>query len=322
VNNHNNSMLILCYHSISESTEDRIDPSIIVSPANFEKQLASLADSAQVISMADYAEALHSGRSLPKNAVVLTFDDGYRDNWATALPLLRKFGFPATFLLATDYIGGGPKWEDRVTGMLHRSKHETVTLDLQTGRMTFDTQDQKARGKSIVRLLGMLSRYQRSRREQVLADLAAQSEADTADFDQVMMDWDQAREIAATPGMTVGAHTVTHPNLTRVPDDQVQEEVVTSKQVVEQQIGQPVRFFCYPYGDYDDRVIRSLKAAGFECAGTLFYGSNTLRTNPFQLKRVQAPDENGSRWRIGLQLRGSMFGEQLKQAYNLVNRLG
>jgi peptidoglycan/xylan/chitin deacetylase (PgdA/CDA1 family) len=321
VNNQNNSMLVLCYHSISESTEDRIDPSIIVSPVNFEKQLAFLAASAQVISLADYVDALHSNRPLPRNAVVLTFDDGYRDNWATALPLLRKFGLPATFLLATDYIGKGPKWEDRLTGLIHRSTGETVTLDLETGRITIDIRDERAKHKAIIRLLALLSRCQPSRREQVLAELHAQSHADIADFAQVMMTWDQAREVAAAPGMTIGAHTVSHPHLNRVPDDQVREEITASKQTVEEQIGKPVRFFCYPYGDYDARTIRSLQDNGFECAGTLFYGSNTLKTDPFQLKRIQAPNENGLRLRIGLQLRKSRFGEQLKQAYNLMIHL-
>lgn len=321
MNNHNHSILILCYHSISQPTEDRIDPSIIVSPTNFEEQMAFLAASTHVISLADYVEAQHSGRSLPRNAIVLTFDDGYRDNRTTALPLLQKFGLPATFLLATDYIGAGPKWEDRLTGMIQRSQCDKLTLELQTGQMIFDIPNQKARRKAIVRLLGLLSGYQPSQRTQALDQLAAQSGADTTDFDQVMMSWDQAREIAATPGMTIGAHTVTHPHLARISDDQIREEVITSKQVVEKQIGKPVRFFCYPYGDYDSRVIRSLKDAGYECSGTLVYGSNTLKSDPFQLKRVQVPNLVGSRLRVGLQLRGSWFGEQLKQAYNLVNRL-
>jgi len=320
-NHHNSSILILCYHSISEPGEDRIDPTILVSPANFEEQLAFLAASAHVISLGDYVDALRSGQTLPRNAVVLTFDDGYRDNWATALPLLKKFGLPATFLLATDYIGTGqPKWEDRLTALIRRAACESLSLELQQGPVTLDIQDEKLKLRAIARLIGLLSGCEPSWRERVLGEIERQAGADTGDFGQVMMSWNQAREIAATPGMTIGAHTVTHPHLSGLSDDQIRDEVVDSRQVIERQIGQPVRYFCYPYGDFDDRVVRSLQAAGYECAGTLQYGSNTLKTDPFQLKRIQTPNENGLRLRIGLQLRGSWFGEQLKQAYNRVYR--
>lgn len=315
-------MIILCYHSISGPTEDRIDPTIIVSPSNFEDQLEFLADSGHVISMGDYLDAMRSGRPLPKNSAVLTFDDGYKDNWTTAFPLLKKFGFPATFFLATDLVGAPqPKWEDRIACFIQRSKAPCLSLGLQTGMTSIDLSEPRARYRAINHLIGLLASYEPARREHVLDAIREQSGAETGDLAGVMMSWDDARKIAATPGMTIGAHTVTHPHLSHSSDDQIYDEVVLSRQVIEKQVGAAVRFFCYPYGDFDDRVVRQLQAANYECAGTLVYGSNTLRTDPFRLKRIQAPNTNGMSMRIGLQLRGSWFGEQLKQAYNLVNRL-
>ena len=317
-----NTARILVYHSINDPTEARIRRSNIVAPANFESHLQYLATSAQVIGLPDYLQAINDGRALPKNAVILTFDDGYKDNRTRVYPLLVKYGFPATFFVATDLIGTGKrKWEDRLHGLIRQSNVLPLALTIPPDGQTLTIRDEHEKSRLIRSLVGQLTRFSPAERESVLSQWERQLGMAETGAGEIMLSWEEVREIARTPGMTVGAHTVTHCHLTQVPVEAAENEIAASKKQIESQIQQPVTLFAYPYGDFDDRIAALVKTNGFAAAGTLRYGRNDRNVDPFRLRRLQIPDQSGFRFRLGLRLRGSIVGEPLKNSYNKLRRL-
>jgi peptidoglycan/xylan/chitin deacetylase (PgdA/CDA1 family) len=102
-----------------------------------------------------------------------------------------------------------------------------------------------------------------------------------------LMDAAQVRDWLAA-GHEIGAHTLTHPFLTRVSSREAREEVFSSKKKLEDQFGVPVQHFCYPYGDWNDHVLDLVREAGYATSCTTDFGVNTTATQPLELKRIMA----------------------------------
>lgn len=316
-----NTVLIAVYHSINALPEDRIRTPNLVSPTSFEDHLRYYAAHMTVIALGDYLSAMRDGRALPKNSLVITFDDGYKDNLTCAYPLLQRYGFPATFFVASGYIGSGEmKWEDRLHCLIQRSRREAITVELPAGEQTFSIDSSGEKAAATDRLVNLLGHSSAGEIQRVLGQIEAQTGA-ACEADGLMMTWDDVRQLARTPGMTIGAHTITHRHLTRIPRDEAAREVRGSKEQIEEQIGQPVTTFSYPYGDFDAGTVEIVRTSGFECAGTIAYGKNGPSSDLFELKRVLIPDEQGRAFRFGLRLRSSVLGESLRAGYTLLKQL-
>ena len=103
-----------------------------------------------------------------------------------------------------------------------------------------------------------------------------------------MLSWDEIR-VMSWHNISFGAHTVTHPILTRMPLAEAAEEIITSKKTIEKQLQTPIKLFAYPNGscdDFNDSIKKVLRDAGFLCAVTTIWGTNIVHTDPFELKRI------------------------------------
>lgn len=107
-----------------------------------------------------------------------------------------------------------------------------------------------------------------------------------------LMDDHEVRDWLAA-GQDIGAHTLTHPRLTQIPADQARAEIFESKTRLEDRFGVPVRHFCYPYGDQDERIRALVAGAGYEAACTVEHGANGPGTDPFALRRALACNAPG-----------------------------
>lgn len=317
-----NKAAILAYHSVNVSSEDRIRIPNLVSPHNFEDQLRYFASSANVISLPDYLDCVTRGRALPRHAVVITFDDGYKDNLTQAVPLLRRYNLPATFFLATDYIGTGKmKWEDQLSCLLRRTQVTTLSLDIPPASETFSLDGEPGRFKVINQLVSKFARLDSLKRQQLLEQLQQALGVPCGDSGDLMLTWDDVREMANTPGITIGAHTASHCHLSQISDADISREIVSAKAQIEANIPHKVTAFSYPYGDLNDTAVDVLRANGFDCAATIAYGKNGPDTDLYRLKRVLVPDQGGLKLRVGLWLRCSIIGESLKRGYNILNKM-
>ena len=106
------------------------------------------------------------------------------------------------------------------------------------------------------------------------------------------LDWDQVRAFADLPGMEIGSHTVSHPYLQRLPDARAREEIFDSRSRIELQLGKPVRYFCYPSGDFGLRELRLVRDARYEGAVTVAPGRNLPGADPWQLRRTEITERD------------------------------
>ncbi len=317
------TVTILMYHSVGTIANAGIHARNIVSVGNFCRQMRYLAAHCHVISLDRYVTHVLSGEPLPADSVVITFDDGYKDNYQQAYPILAQLGLPATFFLATAYIGTGAiKWEDRLSWMVRAGAHSELRASIAGLRIErrYSLQDQAARMRAVDDLVGLLHRVEEGERQRVLeAITGAMGVADRPHPSDMMLSWDEARAMAKTPGISFGSHGVTHCRLSRLSAEALRAEIADSKSRIETELQQPVTLFSYPYGgegDVDERSRRCIQANGFRCALTTTYGRNRLHSDLYQLRRVGAANRGELGFRLGTWLRASAAGEAMKAIYN------
>lgn len=204
---------IVMYHHIGSlpPNPDIYRRDLTVSPELFERTLTRLAEQeVTTVTMAELFEHFQGGAALPKRAAVLTFDDGYDDNYDHAFRLLQAHGMVGTFFITTDFVG-------------------------RPGYLT----------------------------------------------------WAQIAEMAEA-GMEIGAHSANHADFAAISPHELRRQLVEPKTLLEERLGQPVRFLAYPAGKYTPSVMAASKAAGYAAAVTVLHGIRHVPAQAFELRRVRA----------------------------------
>lgn len=261
--------------------------------------MAWLSDNRPVVSMADIANS-HAGRSrIPDGAVAVTFDDGFRNNYTSAWPVLEKYGIPATIYLATGFISSDRMiWSDRLEATIFDSKRESITVPINGSDTVFNLETTVLRQKAFLDIkaycksLGNKSKSGFLNYVEAVLDVSPSADHPLYEF----MSWDEVREMDASPLIEFGAHTVDHVSLAKVEEAEMRRQISTSVQVLSEELRHPCQFFSYPEGqpdDYNDSVIEQLKALGFDHSPTAINGANDLgSTDPFHIKRIMVGFEN------------------------------
>lgn len=273
---------ILTYHRVN----DEPDPFFSAVPTDvFKRQMAWIAGMYRVMTVEKLVERMRRG-GLPRNALAITFDDGYRDTLTHAAPILAKYGLPATVFLATGFIGTAEvPWFDRLAMAFKMTRApsyaapwgETVSLASQAERL-------RAAARILAHLKQLPDADLRRRLDGLLEDLGV---TDQRGFKNLMLSWDDVHALAGL-GFSIGAHTVNHPILSRVSPQRAWTEILGSLTMIESACGRPPWAFAYPNGaseDYTDTVKRLVREAGFTCAVTSRFGVNTRDTSPWELRR-------------------------------------
>ena len=228
------------------------------------------------------------GGTLPARALAITFDDGYADNHDTALPILQRHGLCATVFIATGFIGGGRMWNDTVIESVRRSPLPVLdlqgTLAAALGCLALGSMAQ--RRTAIAQIIGDIKYLPAAERDAWVQAVAERSSA--ALPDNLMMSAPQIQALHRA-GMQIGAHTVSHPILARLPRAAAEREIADSKQALEALLGEPVPLFAYPNGrpadDYTDDSVDIVRRLGFRAAVTTARGAAHARTDLLQIPR-------------------------------------
>jgi peptidoglycan/xylan/chitin deacetylase (PgdA/CDA1 family) len=286
------TFMVLIYHRVNdEKCGFQIDK---VPPRLFRRQMEYLARHFHVLALEDILGRIRSGEALPKRCVVVTFDDGYEDNYLHAFPILDRLGLPATIFLSTGCINGGPMlWFDRVLDAFNRTSRHTLALAESGTVLSFQTPREK--GLAAFDVLALLKSLSGPRRSAAIDDLASKlGVEETPGGTNNMLTWAQVREMAGR-GMKFGAHTVTHPILSKISLQEAEWEIAESKRAIESQIGRPVHVFAYPNGkpeDFSPGTMELVKKSGFQAALTTVWGANAYREDSFLLKRITASGQD------------------------------
>jgi peptidoglycan/xylan/chitin deacetylase (PgdA/CDA1 family) len=253
--------------------------------AVFARHMRHVAEHFSVLTVDALVDLLADGR-LPRRAVAITFDDGYRDNLVCAAPILARHGLPATVFLATGFIGTGAiAWFDELA-LAFRDTTADAVITPWGDVLGLATLDERLRALAVA--LGRLKRSPDDERREAMERLVERLGGVDRGFARtLMLGWDDVRRLRAG-GFSIGAHTVTHPILSRVSVERAAAEILGSRTIIEAECGVAPRAFAYPNGrrgDYDDTVVRLVREAGFACALTTRFGVNTPATPRYELRR-------------------------------------
>jgi hypothetical protein len=161
--------IILMYHSINDPSVNLIYTPNIVSLENFEKQVMYLASKKRVISLEELVTNIQKGIKFPKGCVVITFDDGYKDNYTNAYPILKEYNLPATFFLATDYIGSNKmKWDDELNYKIKQSNCESVVLKIKNKLKKYNLRKKKEKRRMINDLIKLIVNSSEEKRKKFI----------------------------------------------------------------------------------------------------------------------------------------------------------
>ena len=286
-------LAILRYHAICGAEGyDYASPGICITPGGFEAHVRYLARNYRVLSLPDAVMALGARKTLPRNAVAITFDDGYADNLAAARTLARH-GLTGTFYITAGCMAGGePFWPSELRYLVAAVKQERMVLTLPGQSLAFDLTGVNGRWHAIDRLTKAFKANPVPYREQLRAQLRAY--AGHMDMPRVMLTWDEIREMHAL-GMTIGSHTMTHPNLPNAGVTTAKAEILEARRRLEQEIDNPVTMFSYPNGGAErymtPDIQKIVRETGYHAATTSRNAFAGSASDLYALERVQVAED-------------------------------
>jgi peptidoglycan/xylan/chitin deacetylase (PgdA/CDA1 family) len=276
---------VLTYHRVDEPDgAPLLYPGLLsATPAEFEEQMRFVATRYRPISIAELLEVRSERASLPLRAVLVTFDDAYRDFAEHAWPRLRRLGVPVTLFVATAYPDQPTRafWWDRLWAAL-------TLAPLGAQIETPDGPEELATEADRLRTYRSLRRHLKT-----LADDRLEGELQhlVGRFEQPataspVLGWDELRALASE-GVALAPHTRTHPLLDRVPLERAREEIVGSLQDLERELGAAPPALAYPSGGLSDAVVEVVRTAGIELAFSTKRGNNRIgRADWLRLRRI------------------------------------
>ncbi len=275
-------VIILAYHRVAEL--DHLPFSLTpVRPRDFEEQVRYLCSNFELLGLEDLVLRLRNGKTLPRKGAVITFDDGYQDNYEHAYPIVTRHHAPATIFLVTGGIEE-PFWWDKIRYAICCTELAKLAVD-HLG--TFPLKSLKDRLKAIASIEKRAKKLADGERQLLTRIIlrACQVAIPRELGRQLRLGWDEIREMKNN-GITFGAHGVTHGILTKMSTDQAAFEVMQSKKHIEERLKQPITAFCYPNGSYTSTVADIVRKAGFTCAFTTNYGMATSNSRLYELNRI------------------------------------
>lgn len=275
-------VLIFCWHNVAPTPFFASGGAAATD--GFRRQMRLLKQTAVPIGLPDAVERLAEGRPLPPRAVVVTFDDGYRDNLAVAAPILRQEGIPATFFLVPQFLSSpeAPWWDRLAWAVRGRRRGGATTW----ADVPVDAAE-AGPDATLGRLAAHLKTLDEADRQQSVKELVELFDPAGGEPSDLMMDWDEARQLAGM-GFTIGSHSSRHAILSNEAPDAQLDDLSQARILLEQGIGPGVDLLAYPNGteaDFSHATIRAARRAGYRAAVTTIDGWNDARTPPYALRR-------------------------------------
>lgn len=297
------SLLVLAYHRIGNPDEDLFDPGVFSATADeFAEHISFLKRRMSVVTL-DEALAFVDGTAKDKSSrarVLITFDDGYLDNYQTVFPILRSHGVQGVFFLATGMVGSAHvPWWDHIAFLLKTARRRQFTLTY-PANLAVDL-DKNGVDQSLHAVLRLFKRPDNSNHARFLSDLAEQTKGDDpASASRRFLDWREAREMIAG-GMAIGSHTHSHELLSQLDSSRQTEELSKSRSILEQQLGATVDVIAYPVGAKDSFTTETKTIAqklNYRAAFSHHGGTNLPgQIAPFDIKRHSVGSQSWNRFK-------------------------
>jgi peptidoglycan/xylan/chitin deacetylase (PgdA/CDA1 family) len=261
------SCRVLLYHRV---TDLETDPQLLaVSPANFDDHLEYLSSACHVLAIAEFEDILRNRKRFPANAILITFDDGYADNYLEALPILEKHKLQALFYVSTGTLGTGEEyWWDAIERIVLLSDQPPSQNEIEVNGEVFSlgSLDDGARTKLYESLLPRLRRMPSEPRDKIIRKLAVIFGSEQPRETHRAMTHEELSKMAESRSAVVGAHTHLHPSLGALNYQDQADEIRQSNEILEKELQRPLRHFSYPFGtvhDFNEDTLCIVREQGF-----------------------------------------------------------
>ena len=297
-------------HELSTVVNVPVHPGMYVTPKSLRSHLSWLKLHFQILSLSELGRRLTSGQDISR-CIVITFDDGWRDNYQYAFPLLQEFNVPAAIFLASGFIGTLHRfWPDEVAWTVLAVLAKRIDVSL-VPNLLAEIMKCKPIGnvqplEEVDRIIAAMKTWDEVRRVSVAQGCTELREKADAGGERLMMNWKEVREMAAGGLVEFGSHTVSHALLDQVPVETVRRELVGSVTRIHKETTLPVRLFAYPNGNYNATVLSTLPGSGIEVAVTTRRGLVQPDSPLLELPRIGVHEDVSKtlpllQWRLFIQ---------------------
>ena len=297
------SAAILMYHSVMADPAEQADllGGIVHSEAEFRAQMQILSREYRPVSLDRLMDLLKAGEEIPKRSVVVTFDDGYTDNCEVAMPILNELGIPATFYITVDCVEQRKlPWPSRLRFAFRKTK---LTGWNDGHGKPWSMPDFDTRERAFIAACDECCQLSGQPQEDFVLGVEQQLHVSAPSYaGSLMMNFNQLRNLVEH-GHIVGSHTMTHPNMAYITEDEAMLELSRSKERLEGQLNTAVRHFSYPCPamtpHWNERTVAQTRSVGYDSAVTTNGGVIHNGDNPLALKRIRpTKTAEGLRWNL------------------------
>jgi peptidoglycan/xylan/chitin deacetylase (PgdA/CDA1 family) len=267
-------VLVLNYHRVGNGNQSPFDRGLWSADVEtFTDQIRFCKSELDVISPDDIPQVLAQRRG---RYALVTFDDGYRDNYDVAFPILKAEGVPATFFIATGFLDA-PRvpWWDEIAWMVRTSRQRQVELSAWVpSPVSFDEPDREVAVRTFLRAYKSMPAESTNSFLDALAEATGSGRCGAGEGTGLWMNWDMLREMRAA-GMRVAGHTITHPILSRSSRERQRDEILGCGARLTEEMGEPMLYFSYPVGgpnSFDSVTQDCLREAGVRYAFSYYGG--------------------------------------------------
>jgi len=281
---------ILAYHRISPiSDENSLLRDTIVEPDKFEKQIIYLRNKYNVISLNKLLESHSEGAFFPANSAIVTFDDGYEDNYRYAFPILRKHDIPATIFVSTAFVNGAyNSWWEKLRNITINTRKNSLLFKYKTHIFDFRL-DRKSGKEGFFEAMSALFKEANEIEEEKLLNLLSDLlEVNDECVYPRALSWNQMKEMLRS-GVDFGAHTHKHRSLSVLDNNDLAVEISKPKKVLEENLGREIFSFAFPYGKAENlnkHALEVIKSSGYKIALTMTQGLVFKDDSLFSLRRI------------------------------------
>ena len=304
---------VLMYHRIV-GEEHTGEPNIVnVKLHRFRSHIEYLSTKYHIISFAELQALCNQSGSIPKRSVIITFDDGYEDNYRLAYPILRDNNATATIALTTGCIGGKEMfWWDKVAHSISNTNVASISHK-NLGTISLQNRERATR-----MVQARLKKLRDDVKNQTLLDILKQLQVPIPEVRNRFLTWEQIVEMSNN-NISFAVHTVNHPILTRISFNDAKREIIESRKEIESKIGRKITVFAYPNGgaeDMSEEIDDFLIKEGFHFILTTRYGTNRINPNIVFINRIGIEhDDDLVLFKLKLHAFGKLFSslyEKLK----------
>lgn len=283
---------LLMYHRVLADPGNQpifVQPGMYVTPESFERQILFLKQRFKLMFLDEIVQRQAAGESIA-GCCAITFDDGWRDNYMEAFPLLKAHAVPATIFLATGFVGTDRMfWPEEMLSYLGNIKSHGYRLTnksrtFETFRDDIRRSWSRSRVQFFERCLGRIKTYSPQEREELFVALRAQ--IGMPQVGRLVMTWEEAAEMQQSGLVRFGSHSVNHEMLDRIAPETLRDELLESRLEIENRLGESAAIFAYPNGNANGPVREAVRACGYLGAVTTRRGLMASQSPLLALPRI------------------------------------